>query len=214
MQPLTRAVIAKSSDGGGAAFSVAIAFAFAFTTTMVVSCFRLVVVSMPPPLDSLPAAISACQCPDAFPLAPLLTFASVCWLIVALPLVAPPTPCITFCCAAASPVHPPPPPLCSCQLVVASHLVALPPPLNVPPAHMLPLAAPPPHIRQLAPFLLPPLLTLWPLPASSNARRTLLLLAASSPTTTVSSCLALVLQRGVPSPSIMTGLAIGVRGAI
>jgi hypothetical protein len=42
------------------------------------------------------------------------------------------------------------PPLCSHRLVVASHLVAPPPPIKVPPAHVLPLAAPFPYIRQLA----------------------------------------------------------------
>jgi hypothetical protein len=41
------------------------------------------------------------------------------------------------------------PPLCSRRLVVVSHLVAPLPPLDAPPAHVLPLATPSSYIRQL-----------------------------------------------------------------
>ena len=67
---------------------------------------------------------------------------------------------ITSCCATSTLHHHPlhshlsPPsstaPLCLHRLVVTSNLVAPPPLLDAPPAHILPFAAPLPHIRQLA----------------------------------------------------------------
>ena len=62
------------------------------------------------PLVSASAAISAYQCPaTSCPLVHFLPFSSVCWLVIASPIVAPPPPCIAFCRTAASRVHPRPP---------------------------------------------------------------------------------------------------------
>ena len=55
---------------------------------------RLVVVLTPPPLP-----LSTLPPPQPLPMAPLFPFASVCWLVVVSPLVAPPPPCITICVA-------------------------------------------------------------------------------------------------------------------
>jgi len=79
------------------------------------------------PLDSASAATSAYQCPVAScPLAHFFPFASVCWLVIASPIVAPPLPCIAFRRTATSRVHPRPPLfvhagwLLSCILLPAS----------------------------------------------------------------------------------------------
>jgi len=90
----------KSRDGSGMAFSVAITVTFSFTIAMVVSrlpagCCVDTFASRP--LHSAYAATSAYQRPAASCLlAPLFPFASVCWLVIALPLVAPRMPCIAF----------------------------------------------------------------------------------------------------------------------
>jgi hypothetical protein len=62
------------------------------------------------PLDSASARTSAYQLLAAScPLVHFFPFASVCWLVIASPLVAPPPPCIAFCCTATSRIHPRPP---------------------------------------------------------------------------------------------------------
>jgi hypothetical protein len=62
------------------------------------------------PFDSASAGTSAYQRPAAScPLAHFFPFASVCWLVIPSPLVAPPLPCIAFRCTATSRVHPRPP---------------------------------------------------------------------------------------------------------
>ena len=94
--------------------SQAIAITFSFDTTMVVSHLLAdcrVNASISRPLDSASTATSAYQGPAAScPLAHFFPFASVCWLVIASPLVALPPPCIAFRRTAASRVHPQPPP--------------------------------------------------------------------------------------------------------
>ena len=100
------------------------------------------------PLDSASAATSAYQRPaTSCPLANFFPFASVCWLVIASPLVASPPPYVAFCHTAASPVHPRPPLFVRAGWLlrrILSHR------LRAPPADMLPRAAPSPYIRQLA----------------------------------------------------------------
>ena len=104
------------------------------------------------PLDSASAATSAYQCPAAScPLAHFFPLASVCWLVIVSPLVARLHLASPF--VAQPPlasILDPPSSLVPAGCCVALHLVAPPPPLDVPPAHVLPLAAPSPYIRQLA----------------------------------------------------------------
>ena len=80
---------------------------------MVVSCLPAgcrVNASASRPLDSASATTSAYQRTAAYCLlAHFFPFASVCWLVIASPLVAPPPPCIAFRRTAASRVHPRPP---------------------------------------------------------------------------------------------------------
>ena len=131
------------------AFSVAIAFSFA--AAMVVSCLPAcccVDDSASRPLNSASDATSAYQLPIATcPLAPLFPFAFVCWLVVPSPLISPLHHLSLHSCLSRPSSTPP---LCLRRLVVASNLAAPPTPLDAPLAHVLPLAAPPPHIRQLA----------------------------------------------------------------
>jgi len=140
----------KSRDGGGAEFSVTIDITFSFATAMVVSRLPAgccVDASASRPLDSASVATSAYQRPAAScPLANFFPFASVCWLVIASPLVAPPPPYVAFCHTAASPVHPRPPLFVRAGWLlrrILSHR------LRAPPADMLPRAAPSPYIRQL-----------------------------------------------------------------
>ena len=95
----------KSRDGGGAAFSVAIDVTFSFVIAMVVSRLPAgcrVDASASCPLNSASAVTSAYQRPAAScPLAHFFPFAYVCWLVITSPHVAPPPPCIAFCCTAA-----------------------------------------------------------------------------------------------------------------
>ena len=98
----TRAVATKSRDGGGMAFSVAITITLSFATAMVVSHLPAsyhVETSASCPLNSASATISAYNqySTVSSPLVPLFLFTSVCWLVVALPLFVPPSPCITCC---------------------------------------------------------------------------------------------------------------------
>jgi hypothetical protein len=102
------------------------------------------------PLDSASTVTTAYQCPAASCLlVHFFPFASVCWLVITSPLVALPPSCIAFCRTCLS--HPSSTPLLRPRwLVVVSHLVTPHPPLDVPPAHVLPIAAPLPYIHQLA----------------------------------------------------------------
>jgi hypothetical protein len=88
----------------------------------------LVLLTLPPLLNAHRGSIPSCPWAPLFPFAPCLPAGCPVACCRA------PLPCITF-------VEQPPhasildPPLCSRQLVVASHIIALPPPLDAPPPH-------------------------------------------------------------------------------
>jgi hypothetical protein len=168
---------------------------------MVVSCLPAgcrVDASASRPLDSASATTSAYQRPAAYCLmAHFFPFASVCWLVIASPLVAPPTPCIAFLRTAAFCVHPRPPLFVRASWLlrrILLHRLCLSTRRRLTCCLLQHLRLTSASLPSLTPpCLLPPLSAPRPLPASSNARRTLPL--AASPTATVPSRMALVLQQ-------------------
>ena len=134
--------------------------------------------------------------PQPLPMAPLFPFVSACWLVVASPLVAPPPPCITIHCTATSCLHPLPPLFVHNVWLSGqnlSHCLHFTTRLRLTYCLVRHLCLTSASLPSLAPpFLSPPLSTLRPLLASSNARHTLP--AAALPTSTAPPCLGLVLR--------------------
>ncbi len=167
---------------------------------MVVSCLPAgcrVDASASRPLDSASVASSAYQRPAAScPLANFFQFASVCWLVIASPLVAPPPPCIAFRRTAASRIHPRPPLFVSAGWLlrrILSHRLRLLTRRRLACCLLRNLCLTSASLPSLVPkFSSPPLSAPRPSPASSNARRTLP--ATASPMAAVPFRMALVLQ--------------------
>ena len=158
---------------------------------------RLVVVLTPPPL-----VLSTLPLPQPLPMTPLFPLASVCWLVVTSPLVAPPLPCINFRCTAASRLHPVPLLFVHAGWLsrrILSHRLRFSTRRRLTYCLLRHLCFTSASLPSLAPpFSLPPLSTERPSPASSNAGHTLLVLVAALPTSTAPSRSCLVLRHVRP----------------